>query len=262
MEALPNVLLLPRTIAFGYYPHNWIGLAEKLTDHLPQLPAGKPRERLWQVRAKQVVIAAGAIERPLVFADNDRPGIMLADAARTYLQEYGVAVGRKVVIVTAHDNGYRTAHELKGAGVEIVAIADIRHQSPAADGARAAGLRVLLGASIDGTKGRLRVSNITVVADGKRETLACDAVLMAGGFTPSVHLFPSRAASSSGIKRCKPICRASPQKQSVRQAHAAVASVWRKPLPTVPARGGQQRRPPAFPQRKAPAPGQRTPCHG
>ena len=106
LAALPNVTLLPRTIAFGYYPHNWIGLTEKLTDHLAAPAPGRPRERLWQVRAAQVVLATGAIERPLVFPDNDRPGIMLADAARTYLQQYGVAVGRTIVIVGAHDNAY------------------------------------------------------------------------------------------------------------------------------------------------------------
>src|SRR3546814_19718468 len=91
----------------GYYPHNWIGLAEKLTDHLAVTPAGKPRERLWQVRAKQVVIAAGAIARPLVFADNDRPGGMLADDARTYLEPYGEAGGRRGVVVTAPEDRKR-----------------------------------------------------------------------------------------------------------------------------------------------------------
>lgn len=189
LAGLPNVTLLPRTTAFGYYPHNWIGLAEKLTDHLVVTPAGKPRERLWQVRAKQVVIAAGAIERPLVFADNDRPGIMLADAARTYLQQYGVAVGRRVVVVTAHDSGYRAAQELKAAGMEVVAIADIRSRSAPTEEAESAGLPVLCGVTIEGTTGKLRVSSITITAEGRRHVFACDAVLMAGGFTPSVHLF-------------------------------------------------------------------------
>src|SRR3546814_13798903 len=94
LAALPNVTLLPRTTAFGYYPHNWIGLAEKLTDHPAVTPAGKPRERLWQVRTKQVVLAAGAIERPPVFAVHDRPGILLADAARPSPPPLCVAGGR------------------------------------------------------------------------------------------------------------------------------------------------------------------------
>lgn len=189
LAALPNVTTLPRTTAFGYYPHNWIGLAEKLTDHLPCPAPSQPREQLWQVRARQVVIAAGAIERPLVFPDNDRPGIMLADAARTYLQEYGVMVGRKAVIVAAHDSAYRAAHELSAAGVQIAAVADIRGPTLAAQHARDMGLRVLNDTKVEGTRGRLRVCAITITADGKRETFACDTVLMAGGFTPSVHLF-------------------------------------------------------------------------
>ncbi|WP_068093500.1 sarcosine oxidase subunit alpha family protein [Novosphingobium rosa] len=189
LEKQPNVTLLPRTIAFGYYPHNWIGLCEKLTDHLAVLARGAPRERLWQVRAAQVVIATGAIERPLVFPENDRPGIMLADAARTYLQEYGVAVGQKVAVVTAHDSGYRAAHELKAVGVDIAVIADIRGRSVVSDRAVQAGLNVLTEAKIEGTSGKLRVSSITMTAAGMRSNFACDAVLMAGGFTPSVHLF-------------------------------------------------------------------------
>jgi sarcosine oxidase, subunit alpha len=189
LASMPNVTLLPRTSAFGYYPHNWIGLAEKLTDHLAEPQADRPRERLWQVRAKRVIIAAGAIERPLVFPDNDRPGIMLADAARTYLQHYGVSVGRRIVVLAAHDNGYRTAHEMKEAGIDVVAVADIRGESPVAEQARQAGIRVLTGVAIEATSGRLRVASITLTAQGRRETFACDAVLMAGGFTPSVHLF-------------------------------------------------------------------------
>ncbi|MGN6818057.1 MAG: sarcosine oxidase subunit alpha family protein [Sphingomonas sp.] len=186
LGALPNVTLLPRTIAFGYYPHNMIGLTERLTDHLATLPDGKPRERLWQVRAKQVVIAAGAIERPLVFPDNDRPGIMLADAARSYLHQHGVLVGRRIVLVVAHDSGYRAAHELRAAGVEIAAIADLRPRSTIADRAEAAGIRVLTDVLIEGTEGRLRVASIAISAGGRRETIGCDAVLMAGGFTPSI----------------------------------------------------------------------------
>ncbi len=81
----PRVTLLPRTTAFGYFPHNLVGLAERCTDHLAHPDPRLPRERLWQVRAEQVVLATGAIERPLVFPGNDRPGVMLADAARSYL---------------------------------------------------------------------------------------------------------------------------------------------------------------------------------
>ena len=94
-----NVALLPRTTAFGYFPHNLLALAERVTEHLADPAPNLPRERLWQVRAKEVVIAAGAIERPLVFPGNDRPGIMLADAARTYAIRYAARPGTRAVVV-------------------------------------------------------------------------------------------------------------------------------------------------------------------
>ena len=101
LAAMDNVTLLPRTTAFGYFAHNFISLAERITEHLPNPDPKLPRERLWQVRAKEVVIAAGAIERPMVFPENDRPGILLAEAGRTYLNRYGVKVGHKVLVATA-----------------------------------------------------------------------------------------------------------------------------------------------------------------
>ena len=197
LAANPRVTLLTRATAFGYFAHNMIGIAERLTDHLAAPKAGQPRERLWQVRAKQVVLAAGAIERPLVFPDNDRPGVMLADAARTYLRRYGVLPGRRVVVATGHDGAYRAALELHAAGVEIAAIADCRPNpaGPLIDAARTVGLPIRAGCAITGTQGRKRVSGARlskITAPGKvgaSETLACDAVLMSGGFTPSVHLF-------------------------------------------------------------------------
>ena len=125
----PRVRLLPRTTAFGYFPHNCIGLNERLTDHLADPPAGRARERLWQLRAREVVLATGAIERPLVFPGNDRPGIMLAGAAQTYLQRYGVRAGSRAVVVTSNDSAYQAALELRAAGVEIAAIADLRERA-------------------------------------------------------------------------------------------------------------------------------------
>jgi sarcosine oxidase subunit alpha len=196
LAAKPNVVLLPRTVAFGYFPHNMIGLVERLSDHLAAPSAGRPRERLWQVRARAVVLTAGAIERPLVFPDNDRPGVMLAGAARTYLNRYGVTPGRRVVIATGHDGAYRAALDLHRAGVEIAAIADVRPESggPLVRAARAAGLPVRSGCLITGTKGVQRVTAARLsTIDGHgafaSDMVACDAVLMSGGFTPSVHLF-------------------------------------------------------------------------
>jgi len=196
LAAKPNVVLLPRTIAFGYFPHNMVGLVEKLSDHLAAPAAGQCRERLWQVRAKAVVLAAGAHERPLVFPDNDRPGVMLAGAARTYLNRYGVKPGRRAVVATGHDGAYHAALDLHRAGVEIAAIADVRPEStgPLVQAARAAGLPIRLGCVITGVKGERRVRGARLsTVDGHgafaSDIVACDTVLMSGGFTPSVHLF-------------------------------------------------------------------------
>jgi sarcosine oxidase subunit alpha len=193
----PKVRLLPRTTAFGYFPHNMLGLAERLTDHLAAKVEGRPRERLWQVRAKEVVLATGAIERPLVFPDNDRPGIMLADAARQYVSRYGVKPGSRAVVATAHEEAYRAALDLAEAGVEIAAILDLRGEvsGPWAERARAAGLPILPSTTLCATAGRHRVSSVDIAPCerdgrvGKRSRIACDLVLMCGGFTPSIHLF-------------------------------------------------------------------------
>ncbi len=188
--------MLPRTQAFGYYNHNFVALTQRLTDHLPQPPAGAPRERLWQVRARHVVLATGAAERPLVFPDNDRPGVMLADAARTYLHRWGVRPGTVAVVVTAHDAAYRTALDLAKAGVRIARVVDTRPRpsGPGIDAARAAGLPVMAGGTVIGTTGSLKVSGAVVAqASGAgatdHETVPCDLLLMSGGFTPAVHLF-------------------------------------------------------------------------
>jgi sarcosine oxidase subunit alpha len=196
LAARANVTLLSRTTAFGFYGHNFLGLAERVTDHLAKADPRLPRERLWQVRAKQVVFAAGAIERPLVFPENDRPGVMLADAARLYATRYGAKPGRRAVIATAADEAYRAALALHAVGVEIAAIVDLRPtvEGPLPDAARAAGLKILTGHAVVGTKGRLRVSSVDIApvsgdVVGKSTRLACDLVAMSGGFTPSLHLF-------------------------------------------------------------------------
>ncbi len=133
-----------------------IGLVERITDQLPQPDPHLPRERIWQVRAKRVVIATGAIERPLVFPGNDRPGVMLADAARQYLVRYGVKVGSRVVIVTANDSAYAAATALHDAGVAIAAIADVRAEPGTT--AHASGLPIRAGTHVIGTRGRLRIT--------------------------------------------------------------------------------------------------------
>jgi sarcosine oxidase subunit alpha len=193
LAAHPRVALLPRTTAFGYFPHNSVALSQRLTDHLAQPKADVARERQWQVRAREVVLATGAIERPLVFAGNDRPGIMLAGAARTWLNRYAVRPGTRAVLVTAADEAYRAAFELDDAGVYVACIADSRADGAAAAAARARGIPVLTQATVLGTGGRLRVSSIELarIVDGaltERTVQPCDLVLMSGGYTPSVHL--------------------------------------------------------------------------
>jgi sarcosine oxidase subunit alpha len=195
LAATPNVTLIPRTTAFGWYPHNFIGLCQRVTDHLALADPKLPRERLWQVRAREVVLATGAIERPIVFPDNDRPGVMMAEAARTYVNRYGARPGDRAVVFTACDSAYRAALDLKAAGVVIAAIADMRAapSGPWIERARAAGIPVRLATGVTGTRGRLRVTSATlaraVPGDDGGETIDCDLVLMSGGFTPSVHLF-------------------------------------------------------------------------
>ncbi|MGA8095516.1 MAG: sarcosine oxidase subunit alpha family protein [Steroidobacteraceae bacterium] len=199
LAAHPRVMLLTRTTAFGYFPHNLVGLNQRLTDHLAWPDYSQPRERQWQVRAKEVVLANGAIERPLVFPGNDRPGILLADAARTYLNRYGTLAGSRVVLVTACDAAYQAALDLHRAGASIKAIIDVRAGSTDGalpEAARSAGLPIERQSTVIGTSGRLRVRSIRVQKldasgdpAGPVRGIRCDVVLMSGGLTPSVHLF-------------------------------------------------------------------------
>jgi sarcosine oxidase, subunit alpha len=198
LDACAELRVLTRTTAFGYYDHNFLGLLERVTDHLPANAAPHlPRQRLWKVRARQVVLATGALERPLVFADNDRPGVLLASAARTYVNRYAVRPGRRAVVFTNNDSAYCTALDLLRAGI-AVSVIDLRAR-PAGSlpaEARAAGVRLLAGHAITGTKGRHRVASVQVrrlndsgdQVDGPAETLPCDLLCVSGGWNPTIHL--------------------------------------------------------------------------
>ncbi|WP_126978480.1 sarcosine oxidase subunit alpha [Frigidibacter oleivorans] len=191
-----GVTLMTRTTAIGYYHQNFVGLVERVADHLDRPPQGAPRERMWHVRARQVVLAQGALEKPLVFDGNDRPGVMLAGAAQTYLNRYGVKVGDIAAVVTSHDSAWYAAFDLADAGARVAAIADTRDRvrQDLVDAARRRGIEVLAGHTATATSGRLRVRSVRVnpVRDGKvgpgRE-IACDVLLICGGWTPSLHLF-------------------------------------------------------------------------
>ncbi|WP_370874460.1 sarcosine oxidase subunit alpha family protein [Amorphus orientalis] len=200
LRTYPDVRVLTRTCAFGYYAENQVNLWEKIADH--QMPADRdprlPRQRNWRIRAREVVLATGSTERPLLFPGNDRPGIVLASAALTFAERYGVLVGKKIAVVTNNDTGYDAACRLKQAGADIVAVIDSRAAAGVgvAERASAAGIQVRRGTAVVATSGRKRVSGITVQAlaadgspTGSSEKLACDSLAMAGGFSPNVALF-------------------------------------------------------------------------
>lgn len=198
LSAMEEVTLLPRTTVVGYHDHNYLTAAERVTDHLADAPAHLPRQRLWKIRAKKVVIAAGAFERPLSFRDNDRPGIMLSSAVRAYADRYGATPGHNVAIFTNNDDAYRTALSLNAANARVAAIIDARRapKGDLVDRVKAAGIEVIANSVITGTKGRHRVSGCMVMGlddagenvTGSERWITCDAIAMSGGWTPAVHM--------------------------------------------------------------------------
>lgn len=206
LRAAAEVTVLTRTNAFGSYDANYVVALQDRTDHLGAAAAADPalagvsRQRLWHIRAKQVIVATGAHERPLVFADNDRPGVMLASAVRTYLNRYGVAAGSRVVIATTNDSVYPLVGELLAAGVAVPLVVDARAElSAAAAEAAAAGAAVRLGATVVGTTGDPRVTSALVAQiddDGAYTdtptSVECDLVAVSGGWSPVVHLHSQR----------------------------------------------------------------------
>ncbi|WP_336490422.1 sarcosine oxidase subunit alpha family protein [Methylobacterium nigriterrae] len=191
LRAMSEVTILTRTTLFGVYDHGAYGAVERVSDHLAEPPAHAPRQRLWRITARRAVLAAGAIERPHIFGGNDRPGVMLAGAVRTYLNRYGALPGRHVAILTASDDGWRTAADVAAAGGRVAAVIDTRASVPAElrRAAEAAGTRVIAGGYVAGTKGHLALKAVEAVdASGQRETIACDCLAMANGWNPVVHL--------------------------------------------------------------------------
>ena len=194
LASMPNVTLLPRTMVAGVHDHGYALGYQRPGDDAPGSEG--PRHRLWRVRAARIINAAGAIERPLSFAGNDLPGVMLASAMRDYLVNWAVVPGRRVVIVTNNDDAYRSAIALAEAGVEVVAVLDPRAQARGAlpERARALGIRVAEGMAVHHVKGRKRVKAVALCrheGDGGAvaEVIACDAVGMSGGWSPVVHLW-------------------------------------------------------------------------
>ena len=197
LAAMDNVTLLPRSTVFGYFDHNFLAIVERCTDHLPAAQRAGPRERTWRVRAKQVVLAQGAFERPLVFCNNDRPGIMLASAVSTYVNRYAVCPGERAVVFTNNDSAYQTAIDLQRAGADVV-IVDSRRDVPGAASKRVedAGIPVLSGHVVVDAKGGKRVKAVRIgkwTGDSAKSvrgtiTIDCDLLAMSGGWSPAVHL--------------------------------------------------------------------------
>ena len=191
LEAESEVRILRRTAVFGVYDGGTYGALERVSDHLAQPHHHAPRQRLWRIVAKRAVLAAGAIERPLVFGNNDRPGIMLAGAVRTYLNRFGVASGSNAIVFVNNDDAASTVSELAAAGVSVAALVDPRPVvSPVVESlAKKTGIRVISGGSVERALGSKSVSGAEIrLQDGSLLTLPCDLIAMSGGWNPSVHL--------------------------------------------------------------------------
>ncbi len=193
LEGMETVTLRARCMAAGVYDHGYVLADEKVADHAPG--DGRPKHRLWRIRAGKILTATGSIERPLSFAGNDIPGVMLAASVRDYVVNWAVSPGDRTVVVTNNDDGYRTAIALREAGLAVPAIVDAR-ANPAGDlveRARALGLRIEAGRGIAKVKGGKRVTSVAICLQAGEgaviDEIACDAVAMSGGWSPVVHLW-------------------------------------------------------------------------
>ncbi len=203
LKSMPNVIVKNRSQVFGYYDHNMMVMFEKTRDHIENPNKFTPRQKLWYIRAKEIIISAGSIERPLIFGNNDRPGILLSSAAKEYLKVYGVLVGRKPIIFTNNDSAYDTAIEFKKNGINPLVV-DTRTNSDSSVISEAKNLNIDIKFShgIANTKGHLKVNSATI---GKfnsdkssyenLEEVSCDCICVSGNWTPTVHL-----SSQSGNK--------------------------------------------------------------
>jgi sarcosine oxidase subunit alpha len=172
LAAMPNVRLMTRTTVVGTYDHGIYSALERVSDHLPVPPDGKPRQILWRIYSQRAILCAGATERPIAFVSNDRPGVMMAGAVRAYVNRWAAAPGQSVTVFTNNDNGLRTVSDLKAQGVEVAAVIDARK-----------------GEAVLDTTGRLGLQAVTVrEADGRTRTVPCDALAVSGGWNPNLQL--------------------------------------------------------------------------
>ena len=190
LAALPNVRIMRRTTVYGVYDSGTYGAIERVNDHIAVPPPFEARQRSWRIYAKRSILAAGALERPLVFAINDRPGVMLAGAARTYINRFAAAPGQRLVVFTSGDDGWRTAVDASRAGISIEAIIDSRaNAAPSLAANLPAGTRILLGGAVVRALGAPVVQAVEVRdASGRISNIQCDSLAISGGWSPSVHL--------------------------------------------------------------------------
>ncbi|MBO9403384.1 sarcosine oxidase subunit alpha family protein [Shimia sp. R9_3] len=184
LASMGNVRVMPRTTVFGAYDHGIYGAVERNADHLIAPAADKPRQTLWRIYSKRAVIATGAIERPIAFENNDRPGVMLAGAVRAYANRWAATPAQSVVVFANNDDAHQTARELMARGVAVPSIVDTRPDAP-----DVAGTEVLKGAEIVDSSGRLGLTSVRVrTANGQTRDIACGAVAMSGGWNPNLGL--------------------------------------------------------------------------
>ncbi len=190
LRGLANVTLLPRTAVIAAYDGNTYAAVESVGDHQPEPSPGMPRQRLWKIVARQTVIATGAVERPIGFGGNDRPGVMLASAVRTYLNRFGVVPGPQTCVFTTTDEGWRTAFDLAAAGAPVAAVIDARARAPesAVAAARSLGLRVLLNAQVTGTVGGRRLRAVRVDCGSSVLRIPANILAVSGGWNPAIAL--------------------------------------------------------------------------
>lgn len=198
LESLPEVRLIPRATVFGYHDANFLTIAERLTDHLAFDQRKGARERVWRVRAKQLVLATGAHERPIILANNDRPSVMLASAVSSYVIRYGIKLSDKAVVFTNNDSAYITAIDLLNSGATEVTLVDSRTEySALAERAKAAGIKVITACAVVNVLGKAQVLGVeikSISVDGKSvsgaaQRINCDLLATSGGWNPAIHLF-------------------------------------------------------------------------
>lgn len=198
LNQLTDARILTRTTAFGYYDDNLIAAVERVQDHRADFNPHLPRQRLWRIRTKRVILATGSIEQGLVFANNDKPGVMLAGAVRSYLHNYAVKAGQRVVLICNNDDAYRTAIALRQARVSVPAIVDLRHQPSGyfQQQATALGMHIFAGHSLSTVGGRqaVKYAELTPLNSYQPRQVKCDVIAMSGGWAPTVHLHSQTGA--------------------------------------------------------------------